>query len=350
MSLPITHPLNPQHGLLCAFRFRTGSAPAAIALDDAARLAASPDEPEAAGLADAPAGAAPISHFVWLHFDLKDAGALPWMRAHLDLPPEFFEALQQGSRSSRVDLADERLVAVVNDTAYDFTLDPADIATLWMCVGPRLVVTARAHPLRTIDRLREAVKRGGAFAGPLDLLVHLMDQQGDVLVGIVRDVTQKVDSLEDALLRGHPPEQRATLSRLRRVLVRLQRLLAPEPAAMFRLLRQPPGWVGEDALDELRQTTEQFSMVIRDLAAQEERIKLLQEEIAALSAEQTNRTLFLLTMVTVLALPINITSGFFGMNVGGIPLAEYRHGFIVVVVLVACVTGLAGWWAFRRFR
>jgi zinc transporter len=54
--------------------------------------------------------------------------------------------------------------------------------------------------------------------------------------------------------------------------------------------------------------------------------------------------------VTVLAMPINIVAGFFGMNVGGIPLAENRHGFWVMVLLVAGFTGLAGWWAFRRRR
>jgi zinc transporter len=88
--------------------------------------------------------------------------------------------------------------------------------------------------------------------------------------------------------------------------------------------------------------------VIRDLAAVQERIKLLQEEIAAQVSEQTNRSLFTLTMVTVLALPINITTGFFGMNVGGIPFAEYAYGFFTVVLIVAVFTLAAGWVAFRR--
>ena len=58
--------------------------------------------------------------------------------------------------------------------------------------------------------------------------------------------------------------------------------------------------------------------MISDPTALGERIKLLQEEIAAKLNEQNNRILFTLTMVTVLALPINIVAGF-GMNVGGIP-------------------------------
>ncbi|GAB3100173.1 hypothetical protein GCM10027081_26660 [Cupriavidus yeoncheonensis] len=58
--------------------------------------------------------------------------------------------------------------------------------------------------------------------------------------------------------------------------------------------------------------------------------------------------MFTLTLVTVLALPINIVAGFFGMNVGGIPLSEHPHGFWILVALVATFTVLAGRWAFRK--
>ena len=56
------------------------------------------------------------------------------------------------------------------------------------------------------------------------------------------------------------------------------------------------------------------------------------------------------TVVTVLALPINILAGLFGMNVGGIPLAEHKHGFWIVVSLVLTFTAIAAWIAFRRKR
>ena len=131
------------------------------------------------------------------------------------------------------------------------------------------------------------------------------------------------------------------------MLVRLQRLLAPEPGALFRLLRQPPPWVTAQALEDLRQATEEFTLIIRDLAELQERIKLLQEEIAAQVGEQTNRSLFTLTVVTVLALPINIVAGLLGMNVGGIPLAQSEHGFLVILVIVSTFTAVAGWLAFR---
>jgi zinc transporter len=242
------------------------------------------------------------------------------------------------------------LVAVVNDVHYDFAFDPADISTLWLSVGPRLVVSVRLKPLRSIDLLRDAVNRGATLRSSVELLVHLMHDQGDVLVNIVRSATARVDGIEDHLLSGRLGTRRADLGALRRLLVRLQRLLAPEPAALFRLLQKPPAWIREEDRQDLRQSTEEFNLALSDMAALQERIKLLQEEIEGRVAEQNNHSLFVLTVVTVLALPINIIAGLLGMNVGGVPLSDHKHGFWIVVAVIATFTLIAGWWAFRKKR
>jgi zinc transporter len=288
--------------------------------------------------------------FVWLHFNLAHAATEKWLREHVKLSDVFHESLRDGSRSTRVELDDDMLVAVVNDVHYDFAFEPSDISTLWLSVSPRLVVSVRLQPLRAIDRLRDAVKRGTTLRSSVELLVHLMHDQGDVLVNIVRGTTSRVDDIEDHLLSGRMEKKRADLGSLRRLLVRLQRLLAPEPAALFRLLRKPPAWIGEEDLQDLRQSTEEFNVALSDMAALQERIKLLQEEIAGRVAEANNRSLFVLTVVTVLALPINIIAGLLGMNVGGIPLADHQHGFWIVVAIIVTFTLVAGWVAIKKQR
>ena len=195
----------------------------------------------------------------------------------------------------------------------------------------------RAHqPLRSVDALRTAVKAGDAPRSSTELLEHLLRAQADVLVDIVRGVTARIDDIEDELLAGRLDHKRARLGVLRRLLVRLQRLLAPEPAALFRLLQQPAGLDGRAPTRRSCAARPRSSRsCCATCSALQERIKLLQEEIAANVNEDNNRSLFVLTVVTVLALPINILAGLFGMNVGGIPLAEHKHGFWIVVAIVA---------------
>lgn len=288
--------------------------------------------------------------FAWLHFDLSAGTTEKWIRENLNAPDAFHEALHEGTRSTRIEYVEETLIAVVNDVLFDFAFGASHISTLWLCVGPRLLVSARRKPLRSIDRLRASVKRGESFRSPVAILAHLLHDQGDVLIQIVRDATSRVDEIEDTLLADRLEPRRVDLGALRRVLVRLQRLLAPEPAALFRFLSRPPAWIADPDVQELREATEEFAVALNDMSALLDRIKLLQEEIAAQVNQQNNRSLFLLTVFTVIALPINIIAGLFGMNVGGIPFGQSERGFWTIVGIVLAFMVPSLWIVLRRRR
>src|SRR5215471_11716434 len=270
------------------------------------------------------------NEFLWLHFSLSNVGSEPWLKKYLTLPDSFYESLHSDVDATHLEQDADSLVARVHDVLFDFTFD-VPVATTSLCVKPRVLVSAHARPWRSIDQLRAAVQGGQLFHSPIEILARLLRDQASVLVDIVRKSKKRVGPMEEQLLAKRISVTRGELASLRRILVRLQRLLAPEPAAFFRLLSRPPDWIAEEELQNLQQAAEKFSAAVSGTAALVERVKQLQEELAALVNEQTNRTLFVLTIVTVLALPINLVAGLFGMNVGGIPLAQHKYGFFLVV-------------------
>ena len=325
-------------GLVWGYRFAPGQAPEPIDCDAALEFLALAEEAEL-----------PAASFIWLHFSLSNAASERWMRQHLELPEAYYESLHKRVGSTRLEMEDDALVAIIHDVLFDASFDSTSISTLMLCMEPRLVVSARLRPLRSVDRLRAAVREGHNLRSSAELLAHLLREQAAVLVDILRQSSSRMDAIEDSLLSDQIAVSRGELSALRRALVRLQRLLAPEPAALFRLLNRPAPWLGPEDLEDLRQAAEEFSAAVGDSAALAERLKLLQEELAAMVGEHTNRTLFILTLVTVLALPINLVAGLLGMNVGGIPFAQHRQGFLVVVGTLAVVTGvLAYFFLIRR--
>jgi len=309
-------------GLVCGYVFQPGGPGRAIESDAAAgHLAARPRGGE----------------FLWLHFSLTNAASVPWLQEHVSLPDSFYDSVKDGA-STRVEVVDGALLAVINDLQF-FAAEGSSAATVTLYVTERIIVSVRTTQLRAIDRLRASVKHGDPFRSPAERLAHLLRDQADVLVEIVLDASKQVDAVEDRII-VHRPASRSTLGTLRRVLVRLQRLLAPEPAALFRLLNRPPGWVTDADLADLRHSAEELSAAVSDSAALVERIRLLQEELVALINEQTSQTLFVLTVVTVLALPLTIIPGMFGMNVHGIPFSDSDAGFWLVMLVVAAVVGL----------
>ena len=173
-------------GLICGYRIAPDAGTQAIDSSAAAARLAAPSEADGS--------------FLWWHFNLAHTGARPWLAAHAALSDEFFAVVDDGLHSTRIERTEQSLIAVINDVHFDFSFEPSDISTLWINVTQPLVVTARRQPLRSVDRLRAAVKDGAPLRSAAELLEHLLRAQADVLVDIVRDATARIDEIEDRLL------------------------------------------------------------------------------------------------------------------------------------------------------
>lgn len=67
--------------------------------------------------------------------------------------------------------------------------------------------------------------------------------------------------------------------------------------------------------------------------------------------EKMNKTIYLLTILSGIFLPLNLMVGYFGMNTKGLPLSEINNASVWILgMIVACATGmgLLIWWFKRR--
>lgn len=169
--------------------------------------------------------------FLWCISRSRTVASERFMREHLSLPDIFYEMMKEGAGSTGLEQDESRLIAQLHDVLFAARLDDSSASSVSVCLEPRLIVTARRRPLRSIDRLRASVKGGPPFRTSTDQLGQLLREQADVLAQVVRDVSARVDAIEDQLLSERVTASRRELGQLLRTLVRLERLLAPEPAA-----------------------------------------------------------------------------------------------------------------------
>ena len=77
-----------------------------------------------------------------------------------------------------------------------------------------------------------------------------------------------------------------------------------------------------------------------ELQAIEQREAGLEAEVMARVGEETNRNLYLLSMVTVIFLPMTLITGIFGMNVAGLPGLESAGAFWWVMLAMLVLPAL----------
>lgn len=279
---------------------------------------------------------------IWLHFNARVGQARDWIARCEHLPEASRRFLAEHDERKRIEHAGDCLLGVISDIRYDFDLDfdPSHIASLRFHLDRNLLITTRLQPCSTADQLRTELKQGRYFDSTAKLLIHLFESQTAKLSDTTNHICGLLDDIEDRALAGRMRGQHAQLGGIRRLAVRLNHHFGPEHRMLQRLCRRPPEWFGEIDNAALQDVAEEFRELVDDLTETQERAKLLQEELSARLAEQTNNNLYIVSLFTALLLPPSLIAGIFGMNVAGLPGLQDENAFYWVMLGMAAVSGI----------
>ena len=210
----LSESLGADRGLICGFKLRPDAAPQEI-----------PAEEIAPALVQVETATDTV---IWLHFNLSDARARRWLLDATFLPESLRELWREHDGNRRVEIADDGLLLVVSDFAYDDATDPSEVAPLWCFAGQKLLVTARVHPIKSADELRLQMRSQVSATSGIDLAAQLLDIRTSRVKGLANQMTAQLDDIEDKILAGNIEQQRELLGRSRRLCARLRREFAPE--------------------------------------------------------------------------------------------------------------------------
>jgi len=258
---------------------------------------------------------------VWLHFNARVGHARDWIARCEHLPEASRRFLLDTDDRKRLERIGDSLMGVISDIRYDFGLDfdPEQIAALRFYLNRGCLISTRRQPSSAADQLRTEINNGRHFDSPAKLVIHLFESQVAKLDKTMARIREMLDGIEDQVLAGRVRGQHMQLGSIRRLAVRLNHHFGPEHRMLQRLCRRPPNWFEEIDNMALVDVAEEFRELVDDLTETQERAKLLQEELAARLAEQTNSNLYILSLFTAILLPPSLIAGIFGMNVVGVP-------------------------------
>jgi zinc transporter len=88
----------------------------------------------------------------------------------------------------------------------------------------------------------------------------------------------------------------------------------------------------------LREQMDRMTRYLEDLDLVRERTSVLQEEVMNISMAQQNTRMYVLSIVSLIFLPMTFVTGVFGMNVGGLPGLEDPTAFVIVVATMLFIS------------
>jgi zinc transporter len=89
-------------------------------------------------------------------------------------------------------------------------------------------------------------------------------------------------------------------------------------------------WLTPSQRARIREVAYHLIRYVKDLDAARDRMGVMQEELTGKLSEQMNKTMYILTVLAGIFLPITFVTGLLGINVGGIPGSENPWAFTTV--------------------
>ena len=256
----------------------------------------------------------------WRHYDLVNRQARNAIEADAALP-EFARAILVGSDDSVRVVSDDDVVAgVVPSYARSGDADAFEITFWHFAMTPRILVTGRKTATRTLVAMWDAIQRGRAPASPtaaINMGITEFAREARVRLAQLSDY---LDPVEDQLIEWHGDvvvsELSGRIGAARREASRLKRVAVPLMRALEEDAEELPSWTHVDRTDTGQRL---LGSNLDDIAALADRAHSLQDEVDTRLGEETNRRLYLVSVITTLVLPATFVTGYFGMNTGGLP-------------------------------
>lgn len=270
----------------------------------------------------------------WLHFDMRDPSLKAWMLANLPRIPA--QAMMQTETRPRSNMFDEGLLINLRAINLNAGAQEDDMVSLRMWMTGTLLVTARFRRLFSIEELRTRIEAGDAPRTPAALVAQICHGLTNRIEDVSLRLEDQADALEDGLL-DHGFSDPTALAETRRKAIRLRRHIIPSRDAMHVLASPEATQIAPQERALLRESANRMDRSVEEIVAVGDRLTAVADQMDAIGAAKIGRNSYVLSIVAAIFLPLGFLTGLFGMNVGGLPWADWEHGFLALSGVMAAI-------------
>ncbi len=281
---------------------------------------------------------ATVNHPYWLHLDATKQSTIDWITSTPLLPKLAKKSLidnDQNHKEIRFDtgiLVALKGINPMSDTAADA------MSTFRFYIMENLIISTGHQPINAITGLIKNLEKG---IGPVDVanwLIQLAELLTDRANQSFDLIHNKIITLEDNILNQHLFSNKE-IGRVRKQLFVLRRLLVPKRDIFVKIATERVSWIDDNDRQHLHDISTRLSHCVSDIDTSILRIASLMEQINALLTESMNKRIYLMTLFTLIFMPITFLTSLLGVNLTGIPFNDktWAFGFFSGLLIVISI-------------
>jgi magnesium transporter len=195
----------------------------------------------------------------------------------------------------------------------------------------------------------EALRESLFGKGSGYLLYHVLDDLFDYCFPILDKIGHKLDRFEDEMFEGRSEEIVRDISNVKQEIISYRKIIKPERSTLRLLERHTERFLPENLelyFDDIVDATERIWDLLDNY---KEVVEALEDTNESVISHRQNDVLRILTIISVVMLPLTLITGFFGMNVHFPGYSSSTAFWAILGGMVATLAGLIGFFRYKRW-
>ncbi|NVO26448.1 zinc transporter ZntB [Donghicola sp. C2-DW-16] len=282
----------------------------------------------------------------WVHLSGTHGAAEDWIMTHLDyLDPQAAEALLDVDTRPRMMALGDGLMIILRGMNWNEGEDPEDMVSVRMYIDAHRIVTISRKRVRSIELLDSEIRRGRGPESAGAFLVQLIEYLVAGIGKFQTSLDKQAETLEDAVIAQGSESLRREVVDMRLQVIAALRFLVPQRDVLSDVVRSEAPFIDLVTRREIEEEAIKMTRIVEDMEELRDQTMVLREELSGQLSDRLNKNMFVMSMASVIFLPLGFLTGLFGVNVGGMPGVNSDHGFlnlaiICVVIAVVQILGL----------
>jgi magnesium transporter len=293
----------------------------------------------------------------WIHLETPDPETVNELRERFGWHPLDVEDVLSKRQRPKVDdyVDDGYLFGVLHFPAYDKAIQRLNAGEVDFFLGPDYLVTIPNVELLPVTRLfrrceEDEVFRESLFTkGSGRLLYEVLDDLYDFCFPILDKIAHKLDTIEDDIDDLRSEEIVSDISKAKQEIISYRKIVKPQRPALRLLERHIERFLPENLelyFDDLVDASERIWDQLDNF---KEVVEALEDTNESVISHRQNDVLRILTVFSVVLLPLTLISGIFGMNVLFPGVGTHEAFWVIVGLMFAVIVSMVLFFRYKRW-
>ena len=207
-------------------------------------------------------------------------------------------------------------------------------------LGKDYLVISHSGDLKPLNKLiadYESKKAKPLGDSPAYLLYEILSYSFNYCFPMLEKIGVKLDKIEDQLYEDQTRKTLEEISIMAQDIINFRRVIGPQRYLMSDLDSLKTKFITENLEIYFDDISDKIDRIWDTLTNYKEVYEVLQKTNESILTQRLNEIMKILTVISVFMLPLTVITGFYGMNVVGLPFANYKLASEIIISILALV-------------